>query len=151
MATTYDWNDAAYAELASEAAKDDRVGDHTFLVTERREEQWPSGDPRIKVLGVLTTARSAKCDITVSPPPAPEVVKEMMGTWEPNKKRAISATISLYAAMQKHYGKTPETLESGDEINVKTAKNKDGFIRVVAILPPGPVGDEKADANMPGF
>jgi len=142
MATTYDWNDAAYAELASEAAKDDRVGDHTFLVTERREEQWPSGDPRIKVLGVLTTARSAK---------APEVVKEMMGTWEPNKKRAISATISLYAAMQKHYGKTPETLDVGDEINVKTAKNKDGFIRVVAILPPGPVGDEKADANMPGF
>ena len=147
----YDFNDPAYAELASEAAKDDRVGDHTFMVTERREETWPSGDPRIKVLGVLTTARSAKCDITVSPPPSPEVVKEMMATWEPNKKRAISSTITLYASMQKHYGKTPETLDVGDEVNVRTVKNKEGFIRVVAILPPGDLGGVEADRNMPGF
>ena len=150
MTTTYDWNDAAYGELETEASKDDRLGHQTFMVTEIRNEQWPSGDPRIKVLGVLTTARSAKCDLTVSPPPAPEVVKEMMATWEPNKKRAISQTIAIYREMSKHYGKTPETLATGDEINVKVVKNKEGFIRIGAVLPPGDVG-AKADANMPGF
>lgn len=150
MATDYNWNDAAYSELESEANKDDRLGDQTFMVTEVRNEQWPSGDPRIKVLGILTTARSAKCDLTVSPPPAPEVVKELMPTWEPNKKRAIAQTISIYRDMSKHYGKTPETLAQGDEINVKIVKNKEGFIRVAAILPPGDLG-AKADASMPGF
>ncbi len=151
MPQTYDWNDPAYTELESEAQRDDRVGDHTFMVTEVRNETWPSGDPRIKVLGQLVTAGSAKCDLTVSPPPAPEVVKELMPTWEKAKQRAISATINVYKNMTKHYGKTPETLVEGDEINVKTAKNKDGFIRIIAILPPGKVGEAKRDENMPGF
>lgn len=150
MATEYNWNDAAYTELESEASKDDRLGDQTFMVTEVRNETWPSGDPRIKVLGILTTARSAKCDLTVSPPPAPEIVKELMPTWEPNKKRAIAQTISIYRDMSKHYGKTPETLAAGDEINVKIVKNKEGFIRVAAVLPPGDLA-VKADSTMPGF
>ena len=148
--STYDWNDAAYAELESEANRDDRLGDQTFLVSEVRHETWPSGDPRIKVLGTLLTARNAKCDLTVSPPPAPEIVKELMPTWEPAKKKGIAATIAIYRDMSKHYGKTPETLAPGDEINVKIVKNKEGFIRVAAILPPGDLA-AKADANMPGF
>ena len=150
MATTYDWNDAAYAELESEAQRDNRLGDQTFMVTEVRQEQWPSGDPRIKVLGVLTTANNAKCDLTVSPPPAPEVVKDLMPTWEPAKKKAIAATIAIYRDMSKHYAKTPETLAAGDEVNVKIVKNKEGYIRVAAILPPGDLA-AKADASMPGF
>ena len=150
MATTYDWNDSAYSELESEAARDDRIGDQTFMVTEVRNETWPSGDPRIKVMGILTTARSSKCDLTVSPPPAPEVVKEMMPTWESSKKKGIAATIAIYRNMFKHYGKTPETLAQGDEFNVKIAKNKDGFIRVIAILPPGEVAS-KSTADVPGF
>jgi hypothetical protein len=147
---SYNWNDAAYAELESEAAKDNRLGHQTFMVTEVRNETWPSGDPRIKVLGILTTANSAKCDLTVSPPPAPEVVKDLMATWEPAKKKAISQTITIYREMSKHYGKTPETLIAGDEINVNVVKNKEGFIRIASVLPPGDLA-AKADASMPGF
>ena len=150
MATTYDWSNAAYSELESEANKDDRLGDQTFMVSEVREETWPSGDPRIKVIGTLITARNSKCDLTVSPPPAPETVKELMATWEPAKKKAIANTIAIYRDMSKHYGKTPETLAAGDEINVKVVKNKEGFIRIASILPPGNLG-ARADASMPGF
>ena len=147
MNQTYDWNDAAYTELASEAARDDRVGDHTFMVTEVRHDEWPSGDPRIKVVGILRTAKSAKCDLTVSPPPAPEIVKEMMPTWEANKKRAIAQTIAIYRDLSKHYGKTPETLAQGDEFNCKVVKNKEGFIRIASILPPGEIKTKSTAAT----
>lgn len=133
-----DWNDAAYRELEKEANKDNRVGKHLFVVTEKREDTWPSGDPRVKLLGQLVTANSAKADVTLSPPPSPEEVKAESSSWDSRKKKAIAQSIAIHRNLAKFYdGKTPETIEAGDEFSVETAKNKEGFVRVVAFLPKG--------------
>lgn len=144
---TYDFDDAAYRELEAEAAKDNRVGDHLFVVTDVIHDTWQSGDPRCKIKGILTTAGSAKADFTLSPPPSPEEVRKEMPTWDTAKKKAIAASVSMHKALAK-LGKNIDGLGAGDEFGVKTAKNKDGFIRVVAILDPAAVkakGTAKAD------
>ncbi len=129
-----DYDDAAYRELEAEAAKDDRIGDHRFMVVKVTHDTWASGDPRTKVVGNLLTAHNAKADFTLSPLPSPEVVKAEKSTWDSTKKRAIAMSVSMHRALAA-YGLTRETISEGAELNVKTAKNKEGFVRVVAILP----------------
>lgn len=137
---TYDYTDSAYDELIKDADKDNRVGDHLWMVTKSVHDTWPSGDPRIKVTGVLTTAGNAKADLTISPPPPPDVVKAQKDTWDQGKKRAIAATVTMYRQLAEHYQTVPEKLSEGDVFAVKTTKTrvdadgKGGFIRVVAFL-----------------
>lgn len=149
-----DWND--YNDIMGELEKDTRVGDHDFMVSEVIGDTWPSGDERWKVRGVLLTAGQAKCDLQWSPPPPASVVKQEMASWDGGKKKAIAQSISLAKKLAEHYGKTVQTLKSGDVLRVKTVKTrvdangKGGFIRVAAILPMDGIGkasyDKAADA-----
>ena len=137
----YDYNDAAYDELLKDAEKDNRVGDHSFLVTKVVHDSWPSGDPRIKITGNLQSANNAKADLTISPPPPPDVVASQKGTWDTGKKKAIAGAITLYRQLAVNYQKSPEQIAEGDVFVVKTTKTKvdgdgkGGFIRIINFLP----------------
>lgn len=138
---------SAYDDFVKDAEKDDRVGDHTFLVNSVVHDNWPSGDARYKFGGVLVTANNAKADLTMSPPPPPDVLKAESGGYAPGKKKAIANTITLYKQLGQHYGIPPEKIQEGQEFRVKTTKTrrdeegKGGFIRVIAFLP------RKGEAN----
>lgn len=132
------WSD--YDGFLADAEKDDRVGDQDFMVAEVIEDTWQSGDPRFKVKGTLLTAGQAKCDFTWSPPPPASVLKEQMATMERGKKKGIASSIELAKKLALWYGKKVADLRAGDVVRVKCVKNKEGFIRVVAILPKDQVG-----------
>jgi hypothetical protein len=148
--------DSAYDELLKDAEMDNRVGDKQALVTTVVHDNWPSGDPRIKIGFVLTDAGNAKADLTISPPPAPEVVKAEKKSWEPGKLRAIANTVSQYRQLAQHYGTSPDTIREGDTFRVKTVKTRrdeegrGGFIRVIAFLPPN-AGASASASNSAGF
>lgn len=131
-----------YDKLLKDAETDSRVGKHDFLVTKVVEDTWPSGDARLKVSGVLTTARNAKTDFTWSPPPAPEVVAAEKSSWEPGKLRAIANAVSIARQLRQHYGKSPNQIQEGDVYRVQTNKSRrdkvtgeGGFVRIFAFLP----------------
>lgn len=138
---SYDYTDAAYDDLIKDAERDDRVGEHEFLVTGVLHDFWPSGDPRVKIRGLLLTANSAKADLTISPPPSPEEVKADMANWDSRKKRAIAGVITIYRSLATHYQTTPERITEGQTFRVRTVKTKvgpdgkGGFIRIVVFLP----------------
>lgn len=143
------WDD--YADFVADAERDTRVGDHEFLVEIATQDTWPSGDPRYKFKGRLTTANNAGADFTWSPPPSAAELKKMNGM-EPGKKRAIAGAISLARDLEKHYGKDIKALKAGDSFKVKTVKTKrdevtgkGGFIRVIAVLPPDAKTAAKSD------
>ena len=148
-------DDPAYTAFLNETNRDDRVGKHDVLVTEVRHETWEkSGEPRIKILGVLQTANNAKCDLTLSPPPPPEVIKAEGATWESGKKKAIASSITMQKNLMKWYSKKADQLQAGDVLRVQTAKTKidkdgkGGFIRIVAVLDPAaPVDQPKTAAK----
>ena len=144
MSEPINWSE--YDDFTAEAARDDRVGDQDFMVSEVAEDTWPSGDPRFKVRGTLLTAGQAKCDFTWSPPPPASVLKEQMATMERGKKRGIAGNIELAKKLALWYGKAVAELAAGDVVRVKCVKNKDGFIRVVAVLPKEQIGQASAEA-----
>ena len=163
MSTEYDpmqsmnLSDSAYDELLKDAEMDNRVGDKQALVTTVVHDNWPSGDPRLKIGFVLTDARNAKADLTISPPPAPEVVKAEKASWEPGKLRAIANTVAQYRQLAQHYGTSPDQIKEGDTFKVKTVKTrrdeegKGGFIRVIAFLPPTPAAGAATATGGPSF
>lgn len=134
-------NDAAYDDLLKDADTDGRVGDREAMVSSVVHDSWASGDPRIKIGFVLTDARNAKADLTISPLPSPEEVKAQKASWEPGKLRAIANTVSMYRQLAQHYGTTPDQIAQGDVFRIKTVKTKrnddgtGGFIRCIAFLP----------------
>lgn len=144
MATNWD----EYKEFYSDAEKDDRVGDHSATVMSVVHDTWNDGDPRIKVVVKLNTARGAKADFTLGKLYSPAELKEMAPLWDGMKRKAVAGTMRLMQGLEQQYGLTPDTISEGDEFNVKTAKNKEGFIRVIAILPKGDIkaGGSKAAA-----
>lgn len=136
-------NDSAYDDLLKDAEMDNRVGDKTALVTAITHDSWPSGDPRMKFNFVLTDANNARADLTLSPPPSPEVIKAEKKSWDQGKLRAIAGQVAIYRQFAQHYGISPDQIKEGDTFRVKTVKtkrdeetNKGGFIRVIAVLPP---------------
>lgn len=128
-------NADAYDALLKEAAVDDRVGDKNVQVISVVNDTWASGDPRLKIQFVITDANGAKADLTLSPPPSPEEVVAQKDSWDSRKKKAIANAISIYRQLAQHYGKAPADVREGDTFRVQTAKNKEGFIRVVAFKP----------------
>jgi hypothetical protein len=135
----YDYNDDAYSQLLEDANKDDRVGDHDWMVTSVVHDQWPSGDDRIRLVGSLLDIPKAKADLTISPPPAPDIVAAESKTWDHKKKRAIAATITMYRQLAQHYKTSPENIKEGEMFRVKIVKTKvvdgkGGFLRVVSFL-----------------
>src|SRR5262245_59406158 len=120
---------AAYDELIKDAETDKRVGDHKALVQKVTNDKWKSGDSRQKIAFVLLTANNAKADLTISPPPPPDVVAREKDTWDDSKKRGIAASIALYRQLAKDYGVTMNAegylnIKEGDQFNVKTAKTR---------------------------
>lgn len=148
METNYNYDDAAYNQLLEDADKDDRIGHHTVVVNGVVDDTWPSGDPRRKIKFAYLDVKNAKADLTISPPPSPEVVASESKTWDTGKKKAVAQTINIYRQLRKHYNKSPETVIEGDvfRVNVvKTTIKKDGtggFLRVTAFL----AKDEKTEA-----
>lgn len=132
---------AAYDDFVNDALKDNRVGDHEFMVTDVKMGKWSdlkpglSNDPYYRIGGSLLTAGKAKTDFTWSPPPPADVLKAEKDTMDEAKKKAIATAISLAKQLTQFYGKRIQDLTIGDVFRVKTVKNKDKFIRVVAILP----------------
>jgi hypothetical protein len=163
MNPTYD--DSAYDDLIKDAERDDRAGDHDFLVDSVVHDLWPSGDPRTKIRGVLLTANGAKADLTLSPPPPPEVVRAESSGWTAAKKKAIAGAISLYRQLAKDYAKSPDVevangltpIAEGDVFRVKTVitkRNDDGtggFVRVIAFKSKAEVGAAGAAAETTPF
>lgn len=131
----FSFDDSAYKEFTDEASKDDRVGDHEFLVTDVVKDQWDDGQPRLKVKGNLVTAGNAKADWTFSPPPSPEELAARKGTMERKTKQAIASSITMAKQLAQHYSTTPGKIAVGNLFKIKTAKNREGFIRIIAFLP----------------
>jgi hypothetical protein len=156
---TYDYTDSAYDQLLKDAARDNRVGDHLFMVTDVLHETWPSGDPRLKFKGVLQTANNAKADFQMSPPPPPDVVAAQYAGWDKKKQQAVASSVTLGRQLQQHYGKKPDDIQQGDVFAVKTAKTKidadgkGGFIRIISFLPKERLsaGATAAAADAPPF
>jgi len=145
------WGD--YDGVMGDLEKDNRVGDHDFMVSEVIGDCWPSGDPRWKVKGVLLTAQQSKCDLTWSPPPPASVVKAEMAGWEGGKRKAIAQAVNIAKKLAEFYGKRIVDLKEGDVLRVKTIKTKidsdgkGGFIRIVAILPKEGIGQSSIEAG----
>ena len=154
--TDTDYNAQEYKDLLKEASRDTRVGDHDWVVQTVINDLWPSGDPRLKLNGVLSTANSAKADLTLSPPPSPEEVKANKGSWDQPKVRAIATSIQIHQQLAKHYGKKPADVQEGDVFRVKTAltkRNPDGsggFVRIIAFLDPKGVGSNGSSGTRSG-
>lgn len=136
-------DNSVYDELLKDAEMDNRVGDKQALVTTVVHDSWPSGDPRMKFNFVLTDANNARADLTLSPPPSPEVIKAEKKSWDQGKLRAIAGQVAIYRQFAQHYGISPDQIKEGDTFRVKTVKTKrdeetgkGGFIRVIAVLPP---------------
>lgn len=134
------WGD--YDDFLKEAERDDAIGAQEFLVSEVVNDEWPSGDPRLKIKGNLSSVgNNPKADLTISPPPSPEVLKAEGASYESGKKRAIATTINLYKQLGQHYGKSPAEIRQGETYKVqvvRTKRNPDntgGFLRIVAFLP----------------
>lgn len=124
-----------YDAFLRDADADNRVGDQDFLITSIDESTWPSGDKFIKVKGQLVTAGGAKADFNLNPLPTKDELAQA-STWETGKKRGVAQGIGFHKSLEKFYQKSAETLEVGDELRVKCVKNKEGFIRIAAILDP---------------
>lgn len=148
-ASTVDYSSRDYDDFLKDAERDDRVGEHDWMVTSAVHDRWPSGDPRIKIIGVLLTAsgkEKPKADLTISPPPAPDVVRAEAKDWAQGKKRAIAQTITMYRKLAEYYQTSPDKIQEGDIFRVTTAKNKDGFIRVVAVHSREKIGASSQEA-----
>lgn len=141
MDVMLDYNDEAYSELIKQADVDERVGKHNAIITKITDDTWDDGRPRRKILFSLLSAGNAKADLTVSPPPPPDVVKAESSKWEPKRRKGVAHSVTIFRQFAQHYGVNPMRVSEGDEFRVetnKTRREKDGsggFIRVVAILP----------------
>ena len=144
-----------YAEFLREADKDNRVGDHKFLVTDVSPGVWgDSHEEYIKIRGQLVTAGNAKADFNLQDPPTMAEIKEQSGSWEAGRKRGVAMGIGFLKNLANFYQKGKDDVQPGDTIWVKTTKNKDGFIRVVAILDPRVAeakGKAAVDTSAPPF
>lgn len=157
MDAMYDYNDEAYSQLIKDADVDERVGKHNAIVTKIEDGAWDDGRPRRKILFSLVTAGNAKADLTVSPPPPPDVVKAEAKNWEPKVRKGVAHSVVIFRQFAQHYAVNPMKVQEGFECRVetnKTRREKDGsggFIRVVAILPKQESTNGTAASGGPGF
>lgn len=139
-ASSQEYGDA-YDRFVTDAAKDDAIGRHDWLVTQVTHDQWPSGDPRIKIVGQLIDVRGnnkPKADLTISPPPAPDVLEAEWADYDKGKQRAIAQSITMHKKLREYYQTSPDKIKEGDVFAVETGRARAttpgqlGFLRVVA-------------------
>ena len=142
-----------YDDLMDDLSKDHRLGDHDWMVSEVIEDTWESGDPRIKVQGVLLTAGQVRCDLSWSPPPSPAPTKAEIAAWTNGRRLGVRKAIEIGKKLAEYYGKAVRDLKAGDVVRVKTGKTKvnaktgkGGFIEVQVILPKEQIGQASKDA-----
>lgn len=136
-----DYGSDAYAYFIDDAKKDDAIGKHDWLVTGVDHGYWPSGDPRIKIVGQLIDVRGnnkPKADLTISPPPSPATLKAEWETYDKGKQRAITQAITMYRKLREYYQTSPDKIVEGDIFAVETGRARAqnpgqlGFLRVTA-------------------
>ena len=136
MANDFDFDDPMYGQAAREALIDNRVGNHDFMITQVEEGTWPSGDSFMKYRGVLLTADNAKTELTLNDPLTPEQMREEYPKMEAKAKKAVGHNITKLIALKQNYGITNlDQLTVNTVLRVKTEKDRNGFIRVMVILP----------------
>lgn len=135
------YSGADYDKFIADADKDDRLGDQDFMVTEKIRGTFPnSGDPYLKLNGVLQSANNAKFNITFG------AVPRDLSTVPAEHKRGASLTIRLVRELSEGYGVPPGVVEEGTVIRVKVDKDKVDkntgkyYLRAVKILPKSEVG-----------
>lgn len=155
-----DVNASDYADFLKDAEKDDAIGDQDFMVTSKVIDQWPSGDPRIKIRGKLVSVpgqNKPQADLTISPPPAPSVIKAESASWDSRKKKAIASAIQIYDQLKKFYGKKPSEVQEGDVFRVKIVRTRrdeagqGGFLRIVAFKDKAGIGEVAKDITSVPF
>lgn len=154
-----DYSSSDYDDFLKDAERDDRIGTHDWLVSKVTHDFWPSGDPRIKIVGVLLTAsgqNKPKADLTISPPPPASVIQAESRNWDGGKKKAIAQAITMYRKLAEYYQTSPEKIQEGDVFRVETAKTArkedgtGGFVRVVAFHSKDKLGaDGQAQQGVP--
>jgi len=127
-------------DFITEAEKDDRLGDQEAIVHSIEPKTWPSGDPFHKLVVALINAGSAKADCNLQPIPDEGTLAAIKASGDRKKIRGVASSIQLMQQLEKHYGITdPSRIMVGAQMSVKTVKNKEGFVRVIAFLPKGSV------------
>lgn len=135
-----DYSGSNYDAFLADADKDSRLGDHDFLVSDKVRGAFPSGDPYLKLDGVLQSANNAKFNITFGSVPAD------LSKVDDRFKRGVALTIRLMRDLKEMYGVAPGAVEPGTVIRVKVGKDKENkdtgqyYLRCVAIKPKSEVG-----------
>lgn len=124
-------------DFIAAAEKDNREGDHSAIVMRVEDKVWPSGDAFKKIVVGLITANNAKADFNLQPIPDEKTLAAIKEEGNRGKMRGVANNIAMVRQLEKYYGKAPANLSEGDTLTVKTVKNKEGFVRVIAILPKG--------------
>lgn len=156
------FEDAAYAELLEDAAKDDRVGPQTFMVTERIPGFWDAqygGGPRLELKGVLVSASNSKVSLTISPPPTPAEAREIKETGDRAAKQRAVKALSIARQLAEHYQVLADNIQIGDSFRVNINKTKidpvtgkGGYLNIVAFLPKDAATNGSAPSSSgPGF
>lgn len=134
-------DEALYKDFAKRADQDNRIGKQVFQVSEVVTDTWPSGDPRTKIKGTLR-GHGSKVQIEGLPLPSNEemkreaaLLKQGKSTWSAGKHAGVGRTAGMVLNLWKLYQKKVETLQPGDEFGVQVVKNKEGFLRVVQVIP----------------
>jgi len=139
----------AYDAFLADAERDNRIGDHEAVVISIKNDAWPSGQGRTKVVFQLLTANNAKADITLSEVPDAKTLEAEKDTMEKRVAQGIAMNLRTLKALAQNYGKTRETIAEGDVFRVHTSKNKEGFIRVDKFLPKDAKAAAKSGSDVP--
>ena len=141
---------ASWDGFIAEAEKDDRIGEVNGIVTEVRNETWPDGRARYKVIFILPASGNSKVDATFSDPPSDSELAAVKAAGDRRIIRGTSLGLQLHRSLRQHYGiGHPKDIQVGASMRFKTYKDKGkdggaGFVRVAAFLP------KSAAANTPG-
>jgi hypothetical protein len=124
-------------DLDKEAAKDDRVGTHDFIIDKVTEGYWPSGDPFIELEGRLTTHENLNLRSRFSPEPSEDQAAEIIASKDRRAIRSANYAHIQAVMLQEQYGKSLAELSAGDTLRVKVDyEDKDKkYVKIAAILP----------------
>ena len=124
-------------DLDKEAAKDDRIGVHDFIIDKKTEGEWPSGDPFVELDGRLTTHENLNLRSRFSPEPNEQEAAEIIASKDRRAIRRANFAHVQAVMMRESYGKTLNDINAGDTIRVKVDyEDKDKrYVKIASIVP----------------